>query len=369
MPTSNIQQATIRDVHIDPQELPIRLAPAQSLPRVSANAMPAGILVVERSEPTRRAFSEILRRQGYEVICAAGAAEAAEHLSQRQFDLLLCDIGIPGQSTLPSLLEVSQVFPDMAVVLTTVLHAEAAAASLLGDQSRDLITKPCNQVELTSVIQRNLTRRALQRKHTERFKLALETSQESVLDALLSALNTRDTEAQGHTERVTAYTMEIADTLKLPPSQSYHIERGALLHDIGKVGISDRILLKPDKLTREEWTEMRRHPVIGYEMCAKIEMLRQSAQIVQHHHEWWDGTGYPAGLKGQEIPMGARIFAIADALDAMTSDRPYRSAVSLSAARQEIFNCAGKQFDPAIVKVFLTIPEARLAMIRSNAAR
>jgi response regulator RpfG family c-di-GMP phosphodiesterase len=369
MPTTNAQQATNREACFDPQELAVRLASAQSPPRAATCAAAAGILIVDSSEAARRAFCEVLKKQGYEVTCAAGAAEAAEYLAHRPFDLLLCDIGIPGHSTLPSLIEVSHAFPDMAVVLTTILRADGANARLPGDPSRDLITKPCNQVELTSVIQRNLTRRALQRKHSERFRLALETSQESVLDALLSALKTRDTEPQGHTERVTAYTMEIAGMLAIPPGVMYHIERGALLHDIGKVGISDRILLKPEKLTAEEWAEMRRHPVIGYEMCAKIEMLRQSAQIVQHHHERWDGTGYPVGLKGQAIPIGARIFAIADALDAMTSDRPYRAAGSFTAARQEILRCAGKQFDPTIVRAFLTISEARLEFIRSNAAK
>jgi putative nucleotidyltransferase with HDIG domain len=197
--------------------------------------------------------------------------------------------------------------------------------------------------------------------------MALQTSNESVLDALLSALNTRDTETQGHSERVTAYTMEMADLMGLSSEQIYHIERGALLHDIGKIGIPDRILLKPGRLTPAEWIEMRKHPVIGYQMCAKIEMLKQAAQIVLHHHEAWDGTGYPDGLTGEAIPLGARIFAIADTLDAITSDRPYRAAMPFRVAREEIIKYSGRQFDPEIVQVFLSVPESRWQHIRSLA--
>ncbi len=182
---------------------------------------------------------------------------------------------------------------------------------------------------------------------------------ETMLDALLSALNTRDTETEGHLERVTAYTIELADLLNLREAELYPIERGALLHDIGKIGVPDSILRKPGKLTPEEWVEIRQHPLIGYEMCAKIDLLKTAATIVLHHHEAWDGSGYPYGLKGEAIPLGARIFAVADTLDAMTSDRPYRPALPFDAARTEIEKFSGRQFDPEIVKVFLSIPEPR----------
>jgi HD-GYP domain-containing protein (c-di-GMP phosphodiesterase class II) len=163
--------------------------------------------------------------------------------------------------------------------------------------------------------------------------------------------------------------MELADRMAIPPGQLYHIERGALLHDIGKIGISDRILQKSGKLTAEEWAEVRKHPVIGYQMCADIEMLEPAAQIIRHHHERWDGMGYPDRLKAEAIPMGARIFAVADALDGITSDRPYRAARPLSVAREEIAGHSGKQFDPDVVRVFLAIPESRWMFIRAHAAR
>jgi putative nucleotidyltransferase with HDIG domain len=185
------------------------------------------------------------------------------------------------------------------------------------------------------------------------------------LEALLAALDTRDTETEGHSERVAAYTMLIAQRLNLSEEELPHIERGALLHDIGKIGVPDHILYKPGPLTPDEWEIMKQHPVVGYKMCMKIEMLRPAAPIVLHHHERWDGKGYPYGLSGEEIPLGARIFAIADTLDAMTSDRPYRKALSFAQAREEIERCAGAQFDPELVKVFLSVPEEELRAIRA----
>ena len=347
----------------------MRLVAVQRPVHAVAAASPSCILIVNDSEMVRRNFLEMLNHQGYEATSANCASDAAGLLAQRQFDLLLCDIAMLEQNGFASLTEISQVYPDMAVILTTGHRSERPASEVQFAELCDVISIPCNQGELASVVQRNLTRRALQRKHAERFRLAFETSHESVLDALLTALNTRDTETHGHSERVTAYTMEISDRLEIPSSQRRHIERGALLHDIGKIGIPDRILQKAEKLTAEEWTEMRGHPVVGYEMCAKIDLLRQPAQVVLHHHEKWDGSGYPAGLRAEAIPIGARIFAVADALDAMTSDRPYRTMMSFTAARQEILKCTGQQFDPTIVKVFLGIAETRLSHIRSNAAR
>ncbi|OYT70908.1 MAG: hypothetical protein CFK49_11555 [Armatimonadetes bacterium JP3_11] len=158
--------------------------------------------------------------------------------------------------------------------------------------------------------------------------------------------------------------MAMAHRLKLSSEELNDIERGALLHDIGKIGVPDSILYKPGPLTPEEWEIMKQHPVIGYRMCMKVDELRSAAPIVLHHHERWDGGGYPYGLAGEAIPLGARIFAIADTLDAMTSDRPYRKALSFAEAREEIIRCAGKQFDPEMVKLFLEIPEEELRLIR-----
>ena len=172
----------------------------------------------------------------------------------------------------------------------------------------------------------------------------------------LAALDTRDTETQGHSVRVSDYTVVIARRMGVEDPELTEIRRGALLHDVGKIGISDAVLRKPGKLSPEEWIEMRKHPEIGYRILSGIKFLEKSLPIVIAHQERYDGSGYPRGLKGEEIPLGARIFAVVDTLDAMTSDRPYRRALSYETARQEIIRNSGIQFDPSVVEVFLSIP-------------
>lgn len=323
------------------------------------------ILIVDNDSLVRETFTTILVEEGYEVQSAASGEEAAQILSQRPFDIMLCDFFMPVQSGLEIIKRTLENYPDMPVILITGNGSVGLAREALRQGASDFITKPCNQGELPIVVERNLTRQVVARKNALRHKMALHISNEGVLDALLSALNTRDTETEGHSERVTAYTIELADKMGLSEEEIYHIERGALLHDIGKIGIPDRILLKPDKLTPEEWVEMKKHPVIGYNMCSEIEMLKKSAQIVLHHHESWNGKGYPSGLSAQEIPLGARIFAIADTLDAMTSDRPYRKGLPFLAAREEIYKYRGIQFDPEMVDIFLSVSDERWQYILS----
>jgi putative nucleotidyltransferase with HDIG domain len=187
----------------------------------------------------------------------------------------------------------------------------------------------------------------------------LSESYESTLQALSRALDTRDAETEEHSQRVSRYTELIGRRFGLPEEEVAHLRRGAMLHDIGKIGVPDAILLKPAKLTADEIEAMRKHPTIGYTMIAHIPFLAKAAEIVLHHHESYDGNGYPSRLADDEIPLGARIFAVVDTLDAMTSDRPYRTARTFEEALAEIEHERGKQFDPAIVDVLLavTIPE------------
>jgi putative nucleotidyltransferase with HDIG domain len=183
----------------------------------------------------------------------------------------------------------------------------------------------------------------------------LRQTYDGTLEALVSALDARDRETKGHSLRVAKYMMEIAFHMGVQPGTEEWVDmqRGGLLHDIGKIGVSDSILHKPDKLTEEEWVDMRRHPKIGYDMLKDISFLSGAAKIVLAHHERFDGKGYPRGLATDEIPIGARIFVLADTFDAMTSDRPYRRALSVEASREEIIRCSGTQFDPRCVQAFL----------------
>lgn len=189
----------------------------------------------------------------------------------------------------------------------------------------------------------------------------------ATIGALVSALDAREHETQIHSIRVTEYALRLAREIDYPSSEMVDLKFGAMLHDIGKIGISDRILLKPGPLTEQEWKEMQRHTVIGHRILNEIHFLEQASEIVLYHHERWDGDGYPSGLAGEEIPLGARLFAVVDTLDAMTSDRPYRDALEFDDVVEELKRCSGSQFDSAIVEAFLRIPREKWERIAEEA--
>jgi HD-GYP domain-containing protein (c-di-GMP phosphodiesterase class II) len=183
----------------------------------------------------------------------------------------------------------------------------------------------------------------------------LTTTYTSTIEGLSRALELRDLETEGHTRRVAELTLRLAEHMQIPPDQRASIQQGALLHDIGKLGIPDAVLLKPGSLTHQEWKVMQQHPLYAYNILASILTLRQALVIPLYHHERWDGSGYPYGLKGEQIPLSARLFAVVDVYDALTSDRPYRSAWSRSEAMDYLREQAGKLFDPQIVAHFLEL--------------
>jgi len=195
---------------------------------------------------------------------------------------------------------------------------------------------------------------------------AVAQAYDDTVEALGSALELKDAETLGHCQRVTAFTVIIAKTVPVPLDYLPILCRAAFLHDIGKMAIPDAILRKPGPLDEDEKQIMRTHCEIGYNVLTRIPFLREVAEIVLAHQEFFDGTGYPRGLRGEQIPLGARIISVANALDAMLSDCPYRSAFPMSQGREEIQRCAGTQFDPKIVKVFLTIPENHWVELREN---
>jgi len=194
-----------------------------------------------------------------------------------------------------------------------------------------------------------------------------ERTYDATLTALTSALDFRDNETGGHSDRVVAYMELLLEQMNIKGPELATLRRGALLHDVGKIGVPDNVLRKPTALSEGEWAIMKRHPEFGARIISGIPFLEDVARIVRHHHERWDGMGYPDGLKGDRIPLGARIFAVGDSFDAMTSDRPYRRGLLIDAAREEIRRCASSQFDPAVVTAFLSIPVARLAAIADDA--
>jgi putative nucleotidyltransferase with HDIG domain len=202
--------------------------------------------------------------------------------------------------------------------------------------------------------------RTIDRKNQELVGMVdrIESTYDQSLQALSSALDFRDNETQGHSFRVTSYAIRLGQELGIQGQQLGLLARGALLHDVGKIGVPDAILLKPGKLTDEEWVTMKKHVEIGNNMLSHIEFLQPSLDVVKHHHESWDGSGYPGGLKAEQIPLFARIFALCDTYDAITSDRPYRKGRGHNEARAEIERCSASQFSPEVVAAFLRIPEA-----------
>jgi len=195
---------------------------------------------------------------------------------------------------------------------------------------------------------------------------SLQESYRETIKALVNFLDARDVETWEHSTRVVEYTLEIAKEMGISGRHLESIRYGAMLHDVGKIGIKDAILHKPDSLTPDEWEQMRKHSGRGYEMLKDVKLLKDSLPVILHHHERYDGAGYPGGLAKEDIPIGARIFAVADTLDAMTSSRPYRKALSYEVAYEEIAKNAGAQFDPKVVEVFTRIPLERWKAIRQT---
>jgi putative nucleotidyltransferase with HDIG domain len=269
-------------------------------------------------------------------------------------------------------------------MLTGYGDTEAAVASLR-EGAVDYLLKPPRLTDLIRAIERALAKRRIEmarrryqkklegkvRDRTTELRAALDniaSTYQNTLLALVAALDAREHETSDHSQRVVRYTSAIAAKLGISGPELEQIGRGALLHDIGKIGVPDAVLLKPSKLTPSEWTEMRKHPDIGYQMIQNIPFLSIPATIVLSHQERWDGSGYPRNLQKQDIHIGARIFAVADTLDAMTSDRPYRKGTTMANAIAEIQRCTHTQFDPEVVRAFLDIGEAGLVRIKQEIA-
>jgi putative nucleotidyltransferase with HDIG domain len=290
---------------------------------------------------------------------------------------------MPGISGMELLTQVRRRFPHVAFLVTTGVDDVDVGVQAMRWGADDYIVKPLQEDVVIGSLERALHKRQLEeqvehyRQHLEdmvaertaQLQAALqkiECSYEDTLQALGAAIDLRDSETAGHSQRVCRYSLEIARALGLSETQLKTIARGAYLHDIGKLGVPDGILLKPGPLTPDEWKVMQRHAQIGFDLVNGISFLADAAEIILTHHERFDGHGYPRRLKGAEIPLGARIFAIADTLDAITSDRPYRRASPFESARETIRRLAGQQFDPEVASAFLGIPEATWPTIARN---
>jgi len=332
------------------------------------------ILVVDDEETIREIVSSMLGGAQFQSRQAASGAEALSILeSGEEFDLVLSDLMMAEMDGIALLERSKERFPDVPVVMVTAVHDLSVALQALRNGAYDYLLKPFERDQLLATVRRALEHRRLKRENdayrtnlealvaarTQQWKGALaelERSYDITLAAFGDTLELKDAETLGHTRRVTAYAIAIARKMGISKDEIDTIARGAFLHDIGKLAIPDTILKKPGKLTAEETAIMREHAYSGYKILSKIPFLVKAAEIVYSHQECYDGSGYPRQLKGEDIPLGARIFSIADTLDAITSDRVYRPAQSHEAAQKEILRCSGTQFDPEIVRVFMEMP-------------
>ncbi len=339
------------------------------------------VLIVDDDAQVREVLHQIFASEGYQCVLAGSGHEGLEAFRRARPPLTVTDLKMPGMDGIALLGAVRSEDADAAVIVLTGAPDLRTAVESLKLGAHDFIMKPVNVDQLLIAAERALERRQLlieRRQYQDMLEQRvaaatrdldaayrqLQATYQATLEALGSALDTRDVGTEAHSRRVHGYAIATAREHGVPDEALVDIGHGVLLHDIGKIGIPDGILLKPGPLTPEEWKVMRRHPEIGKRLIEGIPFLRGAVPIVYHHHEKWDGSGYPLGLKAQEIPMGARIFAVVDAFDAMTFDRPYSKAVSFEVARAEIKRCAGSHFDPSVVESFLRLPEGRLEEIR-----
>jgi response regulator RpfG family c-di-GMP phosphodiesterase len=331
------------------------------------------ILIVDDEVEITEILADLLSEE-YKCARAGSAEEALARLHQSEFHLVISDITMPGMSGLDMIPHVKDLSPDTVVVMISGMQTVESAIGALRLGAFDYLMKPFDLRQVEAVVKRALEHHDLvvakQRyeNHLEelveqrtaeldRALNSLEGAYRSTLKALTAALETRDSETHGHSERVVSYSLRLGREYGLNSDEMKSLEFGSLLHDIGKIGVPDSILRKPAKLTEEEWVRMREHPLHGQQILRGIEFLQGAARVVAQHHEKWDGTGYPLGLRSDDIDICARIFAVADAFDAITSDRVYRRGKPYEAAAQELDDWAGRQFDPKVVEAFHRVPK------------
>ena len=343
------------------------------------------LLVVDDEGPILHALQRTFEAAGYEVTACLDPAQALVAMEQREYQVISADYMMPGMTGAEFLARARANQPATIRILITAAHDFSAAVDAINNgEIFRILSKPWNRLELLGTVRQAFDTYSLRERNRQLTELVQRQNAElaelnrgleglvqertsNLLDGMVAVLDYRDTETQWHSRRVARFTRRIAEELGLKDEQQLDtIERGSLLHDIGKIGVRDAVLLKPGPLDATEWTEMREHPRLGWALLQRIEFLREASEIVLQHQERYDGKGYPAGLKGEQIVIGARLFAVADTYDAITSDRPYRRAAPHDAAVGEIRRVAGTQLDPMAVEAFCRVPESDWKKIRAE---
>ncbi len=352
-----------------------------------ADSVTLRVLIVDDEISVRKVMAAVLAQLGFPCETAASGEEALRVLETQRIDAVISDLQMPGMSGMELLAKVRQSYPQTVFLMVTGVDDIRVGVQAMRQGADDYLVKPL-QVD-ANIVLASLTRalhvkrleqevenyrhhlEEIVAEQTQQLREALrqiERSYDHTLEALGAAIDLRDGPTAGHSRRVFLYSIEIAKGMGGLENQMRNIAMGAWLHDIGKLAISDAILLKPGPLTDEERENMQRHAQIGYDLVKGIPFLADAAEIIFAHHERCDGSGYPRCLKSEEIPVGARIFAVADTFDAMTSDRPYRRALPFETSREVIQRGAGKQYNSQVATVFLSIPNETWEVIRRETA-
>jgi putative two-component system response regulator len=324
--------------------------------------MTSTILIVDDEYSGRETLQSILEGEGYNLIMAENGPQAIAQAKSILPDVILLDVMMPGMTGF-EVCEKIRNDPQVAeipIIILTALDDRDSLLRGLKAGADDFISKPFDRFELRArligITRLNRYQKLLQeRENLRTANRRLSDAYEATIEGWSHAMDLRDRETEGHSRRVTELSIKLAQAMGMSEEEILHMRHGALLHDMGKIGIPDSILHKTNDLTEQEWAIMRQHPRFAFDMLNSIEYLRDALEIPYFHHEKWDGSGYPQGLKGEQIPIAARIFAVADVWDALTSDRPYRPAWSQESALHYIREQSGKHFDPQVVELFFKV--------------
>lgn len=353
--------------------------PATRRKRTQIPLRPERILIVDDELLMTEMIRDHLSFEGFQATTTNDSSEVVDLIEADEYDLVLLDVGMPDPNGLVVLQQVQGEHPFLPVIMLTAFTDADTASQAMRDGASDYIVKPYQEAQLVSRIERALERGQLLRERaqahhlleqrvTEQTRtLRAQSKQLSVMldrvlvtyqatvKALEAALDVRDQSAPGHCRRVAKMAVQLGNQMGLRLDDLIALEHGALLHDIGKLGVPDGVLMKPGPLDEDEWDTMRQHPEIGCEVVGHIDFLQNALPIIRHHHEHYDGAGYPDGLAGDRIPLLARIFAVIDAFDAQTHQRPYNTILDLEQVLANLQEASGTQFDPAIVDAFVAM--------------